>query len=56
VLKDDICTLIDVVIVAQFEQTYFLDLVQLKDLSLPMQFKPKKGAIVIDTPLINFFP
>jgi hypothetical protein len=39
--KDDICTLVDVVI-------YYPNLAQLK-----MQLKPRKGAITTDTPLIN---
>jgi hypothetical protein len=37
----------------QHKQIYFLDVMQLKD-SLPlMQFKPKKGAIATNNPLIN---
>ncbi len=37
----------------QHEWIYFPDLVQLKDLPPPMQFKPMKGAIATNTPLIN---
>jgi hypothetical protein len=32
---------------------YFFDLAQFKDLLPPMQFKPMKGVITTDTPLIN---
>jgi hypothetical protein len=32
---------------------YFLDLAQLKDLLLLMLLKPKKGATMINTPIIN---
>ncbi len=37
----------------QYEWIYFPDLAQLEDLLSPMWFKPMKGAIVTDTPLIN---
>jgi hypothetical protein len=40
----------------QHKRIYFLDLVQLKDLLLPMQVKPRKGAIATNTPLINSSP
>jgi len=38
-------------LLTQCEWIYFLDLVQLKDLLLLMQFKLNKGAIILDTPL-----
>jgi hypothetical protein len=54
--KDGICTLADVVIVDPMQWIYFLDLAEFKDLLCPMQFKPRKGAVTIDTPLINSSP
>jgi hypothetical protein len=40
----------------QCKWIYFPDLVQLKDLLPRMQLKPRKGAIAIDTLLINCSP
>jgi hypothetical protein len=40
-------------LLTQRERIYFCDFAQLKDLLLSMQLKPRKGAIAIDTPLIN---
>jgi len=53
--KNGIRTVVDVVIVDPTRVDYFLDLAQFKDLLPPMQFKPMKGVITIDTPLINSF-
>jgi hypothetical protein len=51
--KDEICTLIDVVIANPMHAIYFPNLAQLKDLLLPKRLKPKKRTIAIDTPPIN---
>ncbi len=40
-------------LLTQCKQIYFIDLAQLKVLVAPLQLKPKKGAMLIDTPLIN---
>jgi hypothetical protein len=38
-------------LLVQHKWIYFVDLAQLEDLLLLKQLKPKKGAIVTDTPL-----
>jgi hypothetical protein len=53
--KDGIHTLTNLHITNSTCADLFLDLGQLKDLILQMQFQPKKEIIVIDTPLIKFF-
>jgi hypothetical protein len=55
-IKDNIHTLVDVVIANQYERISFFDLVHLNDLLPPTHFNPKKEAIVTDTPLINSSP
>jgi hypothetical protein len=40
-------------LLTQYEQIYFPNLVQLKDLLPPMQLKPREGAIATNTPPIN---
>jgi hypothetical protein len=51
--KNDIHTLIDIVIAAQYEWIYFPDITQFKDLMPLMWLKPKKETIATNTPLIN---
>ncbi len=53
--KDDIHTLIDVVIVDQHVRIYFPDFQQLKNMLSLMKLKPKKRVITSNTPLINSF-
>jgi hypothetical protein len=54
--KDGIHTLNNVVIVAQHEPIYFLDLMPPKDLLFPMWLKPKNKVIATNTSLINSSP
>jgi hypothetical protein len=54
--KDGKHTLIDVVIANPTWGNYLPNLVQLKDLLCQMQFKPKRGPITIDIPLIKSSP
>jgi len=50
--KDEICTLVDLIIANPTRAYLFPNLVQLKDLLPLMQLKPKKGAIATNTPII----
>jgi hypothetical protein len=51
--KNGTCTLTDVVIVDSMIQIYFPNLAQHKNLLLPLQLKPKKEVIAINTPHNN---
>jgi hypothetical protein len=56
IIKDDILTLVVIVIINSMRVDLNPDLVQLKDLLPPVQLKLRKGAITTNIILINFSP
>jgi hypothetical protein len=55
-IKDDICILVDVILLIQHKRIYLFDPAPRKDLLFLMRFKPKNGPITTNTLPIDSSP